>query len=73
MLSIFHDSGAPRDQITVAFGTGEVTGQFVHDRSEMTDRIASVSGECFGFKLFVKEQLRQKNRKKTRRSRFPNV
>jgi len=25
-------SGAPRDQITVAFGTGEVTGQFVHDR-----------------------------------------
>lgn len=25
-------SGAPRDQITVAFGTGEVTGQFVQDR-----------------------------------------
>jgi len=24
--------GAPRDQITVAFGTGEVTGQFVNDR-----------------------------------------
>lgn len=24
--------GAPRDQITVAFGTGEVTGQFVSDR-----------------------------------------
>mmetsp|Transcript_15412 Transcript_15412/g.36358 ORF Transcript_15412/g.36358 Transcript_15412/m.36358 type:complete len:467 (+) Transcript_15412:79-1479(+) len=24
--------GAPRDQITVAFGTGEVTGQFVQDR-----------------------------------------
>eukprot|EP00931_Biecheleriopsis_adriatica_P002584 TRINITY_DN10354_c0_g1_i1.p1 TRINITY_DN10354_c0_g1~~TRINITY_DN10354_c0_g1_i1.p1 ORF type:complete len:531 (+),score=108.59 TRINITY_DN10354_c0_g1_i1:127-1719(+) len=24
--------GTPRDQITVAFGTGEVTGQFVHDR-----------------------------------------
>jgi len=24
-------SGAPRDQITVAFGTGEVTGQFVED------------------------------------------
>lgn len=24
--------GAPRDQITVAFGTGEVTGQFVHDQ-----------------------------------------
>lgn len=25
-------AGAPRDQITIAFGTGEVTGQFVHDR-----------------------------------------
>lgn len=24
--------GAPRDQITVAFGTGEVTGQFINDR-----------------------------------------
>lgn len=24
--------GAPRDQITIAFGTGEVTGQFVHDQ-----------------------------------------
>lgn len=24
--------GAPRDQVTVAFGTGEVTGQFVSDR-----------------------------------------
>lgn len=24
--------GSPRDQITVAFGTGEITGQFVHDR-----------------------------------------
>eukprot|EP00439_Symbiodinium_sp_Y106_P085760 s341_g29.t2 len=25
-------AGSPRDQITVAFGTGEVTGQFVQDR-----------------------------------------
>jgi len=25
-------TGAPRDQITIAFGTGEVTGQFVHER-----------------------------------------
>lgn len=25
-------AGSPRDQITVAFGTGEITGQFVHDR-----------------------------------------
>jgi hypothetical protein len=24
--------GAPRDQITIAFGTGEITGQFVQDR-----------------------------------------
>jgi len=24
--------GEPRDQITIAYGTGEVTGQFVHDR-----------------------------------------
>ena len=73
MLLIFHDSGAPRDQITVAFGTGEVTGQFVHDRSDMTDRMASVSGECFGVKLCLKEQLRQKNLKKTQRSRSQNV
>ena len=29
--------GAPRDQITVAFGTGEVTGQFVHDRLCLSD------------------------------------
>ena len=29
--------GAPRDQITVAFGTGEVTGQFVQDRTRTAD------------------------------------
>lgn len=40
--------GAPRDQITVAYGTGEVTGQFVNDRlclsnsqSEASDTITS--------------------------------
>lgn len=29
--------GSPRDQITVAFGTGEITGQFVNDRLCLSD------------------------------------
>lgn len=33
--------GVPRDQITVAFGTGELTGQFVDDRLCLGSRIAA--------------------------------
>lgn len=36
-------SGAPRDQITVAFGTGEVTGQFVQDRICLSPEAAPAS------------------------------
>lgn len=39
--------GAPRDQITVAFGTGEVTGQFARDRLCMgTDRLTGGAEEA---------------------------
>lgn len=37
--------GSPRDQITVAYGTGEVTGQFVNDRLCLSDSHAAETAE----------------------------
>lgn len=40
--------GAPRDQITVAFGTGEVTGQFVNDRFCLGDHTKDEGSPLLG-------------------------
>jgi len=50
--------GQPRDQITVAYGTGEVTGQFVADRVCLSDLGPAETKEAQGTLDIVSSNLR---------------